>query len=173
MLVLTLYDVHPPCFFPFVAFGTCAVQQISLAFEFCIARIVHVPGFESEGMCTIQNTKIRTQEKSAVPNSNPMCAQQYSRPKMVVMEMEYLYQYGNFSRGSNLGFLLGVRLLTKVNNGDVVLHHTHAIQQSYIITSTSGCHDIIIASDGLLVLVIFESVCTYSYTIEKLCITIF
>ena len=42
------------------------LQQISFVFEFCVACIVHVPGFKSEGTCTIQNTKIRTHVKSAV-----------------------------------------------------------------------------------------------------------
>ena len=41
-----------------------AAQRISLAFEFCVARIVDVPGFESQGTCAIRNTKIRTEEKS-------------------------------------------------------------------------------------------------------------
>ena len=58
MLVLTLYDVHPPWFFSFVVFGTRAAPNFNL----------------------LRRPRVYKFDKSA---------QQYGRPKMVVMEMEY------------------------------------------------------------------------------------
>ena len=49
--------------------GKWFLQRISLVFEFSIARIVYIPGFKGEGTCTIWNTEIRMQAKSAVETS--------------------------------------------------------------------------------------------------------